>query len=196
MSVRHALLALLSSEPKYGGRLRHELESVTGELWALNVGQIYTTLSRLERDGLIHETDVDREGARHFELTGPGRNELERWLRTPPSLDTPPRDELVTKMLVASDVPDIDVAEIVQLHRLRLVEAMQSFTRIKAAAPADDVGVAILVDAELFRLEAVLRWLDAAEARLAGHHRPGPPQPTPSMVPSPAPVDDRSEVVP
>ena len=58
MSVRHALLALLSEGPKYGLQLREEFEARTGEIWPLNVGQVYTTLQRLERDGL-----VESEGA-------------------------------------------------------------------------------------------------------------------------------------
>ena len=62
MSVPHALLALLSEGPKYGLRLQNEFESRTGEVWPLNVGQVYTTLQRLERDGLV-ETD-DGEGER------------------------------------------------------------------------------------------------------------------------------------
>ncbi|HJY00730.1 MAG TPA: PadR family transcriptional regulator, partial [Streptosporangiaceae bacterium] len=53
MSVRHAMLALLSEGPKYGLQLREEFEGRTGEVWPLNVGQVYTTLQRLERDGLV-----------------------------------------------------------------------------------------------------------------------------------------------
>src|SRR5271168_1957326 len=53
MSVRHALLALLSEGPKYGLQLREEFEANTGQVWPLNVGQVYTTLQRLERDGLV-----------------------------------------------------------------------------------------------------------------------------------------------
>ncbi|MDH4147522.1 MAG: PadR family transcriptional regulator, partial [Acidimicrobiia bacterium] len=53
MSIRHGLLALLSEGPKYGAQLRTEFEERTGATWPLNVGQVYTTLSRLERDGLV-----------------------------------------------------------------------------------------------------------------------------------------------
>jgi DNA-binding PadR family transcriptional regulator len=59
MSVRHALLALLSEGPKYGLQLREEFEARTGDVWPLNVGQVYTTLQRLERDGLV-ESDRRR----------------------------------------------------------------------------------------------------------------------------------------
>ncbi len=165
MSVRHALLALLSQGPTYATRLRLDLQQRTGELWELNIGQVYTTLQRLERDGLVRE-DEQGGDTRYFVLTATGREELDRWLRTPPQLDTPPRDELVIKVLVAVDVPGVDVADVVLAHRQQVVEAMQAFTRIKASADSQDVALAIMVDAELFRLEGVLRWLAAAEARL------------------------------
>ncbi len=62
MSVRHALLALLSEGPKYGLQLREEFEARTGEVWRLNVGQVYTTLQRLERDGLVESDDAVEDG--------------------------------------------------------------------------------------------------------------------------------------
>ncbi len=62
MSVRHALLALLSGGPKYGLQLRQEFESRTGDVWPLNVGQVYTTLQRLERDGLVESDDEAEDG--------------------------------------------------------------------------------------------------------------------------------------
>src|SRR6185437_4165487 len=117
MSVRHALLALLSESPKYGLQLRHEFEERTGEVWPLNVGQVYTTLQRLERDGFV-EADGDGERARkRYRITDAGAQELAGWLRTPPELVPPPRDELVIKVLVALQIPGIDVHEILQAHR-------------------------------------------------------------------------------
>jgi DNA-binding PadR family transcriptional regulator len=173
MSVRHALLALLSEGPKYGLRLRQEFEVRTGEMWPLNVGQVYTTLQRLERDGLVASDDGDTEGAQKgFRITDDGRRELAGWLRAPAEAGTPPRDELVIKVLVALIVPGVDVHEVVQAHRRGLVEAMQRYTHIKATAPEDDVALALAVDAELFRLEAIVRWLDAADSRLARFPRP------------------------
>jgi DNA-binding PadR family transcriptional regulator len=167
VSVRHALLALLSEGPKYGLQLRQEFEAKTGEVWPLNVGQVYTTLQRLERDGLVESDDGDGDGPQKgFRITGAGQDELLDWLRTPPDTDVPPRDELVIKVLVALSVPGVDVGEILQVHRRHLVEAMQRYTSLKRDAAEDDVGLALVVDAELFRLEAVVRWLDAAEVRL------------------------------
>ncbi len=166
MSVRHALLALLSEGPKYGLQLRHEFEERTGEVWPLNVGQVYTTLQRLERDGLIESEGEDEAGTqKSFRLTAAGGDELDAWLRTPPDLSSPPRDELVIKVLVASRVPGVDVHDVIQTHRRHVVELMQEWTRVKRDAGPDEVNVALVVDAELFRLDSVVRWLDAADAR-------------------------------
>jgi DNA-binding PadR family transcriptional regulator len=168
MSVRHALLALLSEGPKYGLRLREEFEAGTGEVWPLNIGQVYTTLQRLERDGLI-ESDDEREQdspQKRFKITGEGERELAAWLRTPPDMSSPPRDELVIKVLVALRVPGTEVHEVIQAHRRYLVELMQQWTRIKEADADGDLALGLAVDAELFRLDAVVRWLDAADGRI------------------------------
>src|SRR4029450_7526050 len=93
-------------------------------------------------------------------------HELADWLCTPPELVPPPRDELVIKILVALQVPGTDVHEILQVHRRHVIETMQRYTRVKAAAGEDDLALALVADAELFRLEAIVRWLDATDVRL------------------------------
>jgi len=183
MSVRHALLALLSEGPKYGLQLREEFEARTGEVWPLNVGQVYTTLQRLERDGLVESDGAGDDGPQKgFRITQDGADELARWLRTPPDLASPPRDELVMKVLVALRVPGTDVREVIQSHRRYLVQLMQQWTRIKEEEAGSDLGLALVVDAELFRLDAVIRWLDAADGRVK---RAGvePAQPAPAALP-------------
>src|ERR1700758_2264541 len=115
MSVRHALLALLSEGPKYGLQLREEFEARTGEVWPLNVGQVYTTLQRLERDGLVESDDsADESPQKGFRITSRGERELAAWLRTPPDLSSPPRDELVIKVLVAFGIPGVNVHDVIQ----------------------------------------------------------------------------------
>jgi DNA-binding PadR family transcriptional regulator len=167
MSVRHAMLALLSEGPKYGLQLREEFEARTGEVWPLHVGQVYTTLQRLERDGLVESDGTGDQGPQKgYRITPDGEQELARWLRTPPDLSSPPRDELVMKVLMALDVPSADVHAVIQAHRRYLVELMQQWTRIREDDAGDDLNTALAVDAELFRLDSVVRWLDAAEARV------------------------------
>ncbi|MEY2398785.1 MAG: hypothetical protein QOJ00_1959 [Actinomycetota bacterium] len=166
MSVRHALLALLSEGPKYGLQLRQEFEARTGEVWPLNVGQVYTTLQRLERDGFVESDDEPDGPQRGYSITVDGTRELTAWLESPPESSQPPRDELLIKVLVAAEVSGIDVHDVVQVHRRHLIEVMQRYTAVKADAAEDDVALSLVVDAELFRIEAAVRWLDTADIRL------------------------------
>src|SRR5487761_2208757 len=113
MSVRHAILALLSEGPKYGLQLQKEFESSTGEVWPLNIGQVYTTLQRLERDGLVESDEPENVGPQKgFHITEAGSDELSSWLNTPPDMTSPPRDDLVIKVLSALRVPGVSVQDV------------------------------------------------------------------------------------
>lgn len=185
MSVRHALLALLSAGPRYGLKLREEFEAGTGEVWPLNAGQVYSTLQRLERDGLVAGAGRGEGPQKLYELTPDGAAELDRWLGPPDVAATPPRDDLVLKVLIGLRVPGIDVARLIQQHRRAVVEAMQHFTAIKASTAESEVAVLIVADAEVFRLDALLRWLDSTEVRVRQWG-------TPSFAPSAARVREEA----
>ena len=183
MSVRHALLGLLSEGPKYGLQLRQEFEVRTGDVWPLNVGQVYTTLQRLERDGLVESDDSSAEGPqRGYRITEAGEAELSDWLRTPPDLTSPPRDDLVIKVLIAVSLPGVDAGEVIQVHRRYVVELMQQWTRLKEDEAEFDLALGLVVDAELFRLDSAVRWLDAAEGRLKRATLEGLPKVTTAPV--------------
>lgn len=197
VSVRHALLALLSEGPKYGLRLQQEFEERTGEVWPLNVGQVYITLQRLERDGLVASDDESEAGPqKRFTITPAGSAELDGWLRTPAGDIPPPRDELVIKVLISLRVPGADVHDIVQVHRRHMIELMQRYWRLKAEAAEDDIGLSLVADAEMFRLDGIVRWLDAADARLKLRPAPDPAgRPTAAGVPA-SPVRTTGKKVP
>jgi DNA-binding PadR family transcriptional regulator len=165
MSIRHSLLALLSAGPKYGQLLKAEFEACTGELWPLNVGQVYTTLDRLERDGLVLSSSAPNAALRPYEITAAGSDELHRWLRAVPGDEPPPRDELVMKVMVAAALDPGGSVAVVQSHRRQLLEAMQRFTRLKAIEGVTTATL-MMCDAELFRLEAAVRWLDSVDGRV------------------------------
>jgi DNA-binding PadR family transcriptional regulator len=177
LSVRYALLALLSAGPKYGMQLREEYEGATGDLWPLNVGQVYTTLQRLERDGLVESEDAeDDERQKDYRITDRGRSELLNWLTTPPAPAPPARDELVTKVLVALRIPEIDVREVIQAHRHQVLELMQQWTSFKQG-DEPDLAFRLTAEAELWRLDAVVKWLDFADQelqRVAKYPTPAP----------------------
>lgn len=178
MSIRQAMLALLEQGPMYGYQLRAEFEQRTGETWPLNIGQVYTTLSRLERDGLVEVVDHggadDPASDRHvsYRATEAGRSEASAWFTTPVPRSQPPRDELAIKLAIAVTLPGVDVSELIQKQRTATMSALQDYTRLKrsgrAAQPADpaDLAWSLVLDSLVFDAEAEVRWLDHCEARL------------------------------
>lgn len=168
MSITMSLLTLLDQGPSYGLRLKQEFENWTGGVWPLNVGQVYTTLGRLEREGLVRQTDeggADRQ--RPHEITEAGRERLAEWFRRPADR-SPGRDQLVLKLVMAARQASVDTSAVIQAERRGAVELLQQYTRLKRDISADeDVGWAFLVDSLIFQTEARVRWLDACEARLA-----------------------------
>ena len=102
MSVRQSLLALLREGPRYGALLKADFEARTGGVWPLNVGQVYTTLARLERDGfVVGDGKADDEGKIAYRLTDAGRAEADAWWLAPVGVAEPARDELVIKLALA-----------------------------------------------------------------------------------------------
>ena len=200
MSIRQAMLAILEQGPMYGYQLRAEFEQRTGETWPLNIGQVYTTLTRLERDGLV-EIVVEQEtsavaghgGAGEplgsdrthvsYRATEAGRSEVSEWFSTPVPRTQPPRDELAIKLAIAVTLPGVDVGTIIQRQRSATMSALQDYTRLKrsgrAADPQDpaDLAWSLVLDSLVFDAEAEVRWLDHCEARLrrAAAERPVTP---------------------
>ena len=170
MSVKQALLALLEQEPMYGYQLRVEFEARTGAAWPLNVGQVYTTLTRLERDGLVEAAGADEEGHERWRLTDDGRREVATWFTTPVPRTQPPRDELAIKLALAVTVPGVDVGTLIQRQRGATMTALQDYTRLKRTAGASakpaDLAWSLVLDSLVFAAEAEIRWLDHCEARV------------------------------
>lgn len=167
MAVREGLLLLLAEQPRHGYELKTLFEQRTGELWQLNTGQIYTTLERLERDGLVEPTgevagDARRRG---YRLTAAGRTEAKAWLGTTTAADTP-RDELVMKVLLVAAGDDRAAAlATIDGHRHELMARLQEVRRRQRAA-APTLSSRLVADALAVRAEADLRWLDLCVERL------------------------------
>lgn len=189
MSIRHGVLALLAERPRYGYEVRTAFETRTGGTWPLNVGQVYTTLSRLERDGLAEPAGEDEAGHQYYAITDSGRDELRAWFTTPVRREDRPRDELAIKLALAVAAGDVDVAQVIQTQRSDSLRAMQDYTRLKAragsAADPGDLAWLLVLDAMVFQAEAEVRWLDHCETRLL-QARPPAPAAEPAPVPAPA----------
>ena len=180
MSVRHALLALLEQGPRYGYQLRADFEARTGTTWPLNVGQVYTTLSRLERDELVEAEGDDGEGHQVYRITPAGRAEVASWFSRPVSRSQPPRDELAIKLAIAVTIPAIDIGSVIQQQRSATISALQDYTRLKRGvdgADQPDLAWSLVLDSLIFGAEAEVRWLDHCEARIRRHARTARPDP-------------------
>jgi DNA-binding PadR family transcriptional regulator len=172
--VRNGLLALLERGPMYGYQLRAEFEASTGATWPLNVGQVYTTLARLDRDGLVEATGEA------------GRAEVVQWFATPVGGETRPRDELAIKLAMALTTPGIDTHRVIQTQRTATLRSLQDLTRLKARADeVADAAWLLVLESMIFKAEAEVRWLDHCESRVFA---------VPLRRATPAPAADREEV--
>ena len=118
MSVRGSLLAILDQGSCYGYQLRAEYDRRTGSAWPLNVGQIYNTLDRLEREGLVAKGEIDGEGHVYWEITEAGRAAARDWLTVPLDRVQGGRDELAVKIALAATLPGADVTAVIHAERL------------------------------------------------------------------------------
>ncbi len=176
MAVKHGLLALLRDEPHYGYQLKTEFESVTGGVWPLNVGQVYTTLDRLERDGYVSMRLGDDE-QKLYSITVEGLDELGDWWDAVPADDPPPRDELMLKVLMAIERGADHSLAVITRQRTALVALLQQRRRERSdgagGRPTNGEALAaeLVTDALIVRAEADLRWLDLCEARLVASRK-------------------------
>jgi DNA-binding PadR family transcriptional regulator len=169
VSVGMSLLAILEEGPSYGLHLKNEFEARTGGVWPLNVGQVYTTLGRLQRDGLVLvQSEEEAESQKFYEITERGRTFLADWFEQPGSKGAPSREELVLKLVMVARRKKADARRVIQAERRSAVELLQEYTRLKREAPGEgELGWLFLVDSLIFQTEARVRWLDACESRLS-----------------------------
>ena len=166
--MRFPLLALLASGPAHGYELKSQLEQRFGSvLPPLNAGQIYTTLSRLQRDGLVDDDAVAQNGRpnkRVYRLTGEGRKELDGWLAeaTPsPRL----KDDFFMKLVLARASGIADPLRLIDRQRGAYLQALRELDDVAASLNGDETA-ALLVEGAALHLEADLKWLELCERRM------------------------------
>jgi DNA-binding PadR family transcriptional regulator len=173
MAVREGILLLLGDGPKYGYQLRNEFdEHVGAAAKPLNIGQVYATLDRLARAGLVAESapaepppDGDDPRRRRFELTDAGRSEVDGWVSTAVPVEAGAgRSELLTKVVLAVQSPQVDELAVIERERAALVGRLQGVRR--ELRGAETLTRRLTIDAAAARIEADLGWLDRCEARV------------------------------
>lgn len=167
MGIREGLLALLAEEPKHGYQLKVDLEAATGDSLSINVGQVYSTLQRLERDGLIEGGDEDADGREVYAITPTGRETLAEWALAPVDLAAAGRDEISLKILVALFTDGLDPTAIIDSQRSATMSLLQDFTRLRSRDREGDLAWQLHLDRLMYSAEAELKWLDRVEERIA-----------------------------
>jgi DNA-binding PadR family transcriptional regulator len=165
MSIPHTLLGLLETGPRHGYDLKRAYDERFGQDRPLHYGQVYKTLSRLLRNGLVEESGVEPGGGperRRYAITAEGVTNVEEWLATPENPALYLQNTLYTKVVLAL-LSGRDAADIVDLQRAAHLRSMRELTARKAGG---DLADQLICDHALFHLEADLRWLELTAARL------------------------------
>jgi DNA-binding PadR family transcriptional regulator len=166
MGLKEGLLCLLVKEDAHGYQLKTDLEATTGDTWQINIGQVYTTLQRLERDGLVESTESNGDGRVVYTLTDTGREEATMWLTRPVDLAASGRDEISLKVLMAMRTGVGDPRRVIEKQRGSTMGMLQDFTALKSDSTNQDFAWQIYLDRLIFSAEAELRWLERVESRL------------------------------
>jgi DNA-binding PadR family transcriptional regulator len=175
--MRHAFMALLAKAPAHGYELKRAFEETFGEIWPeLNFGQIYTTLSRLERDELVESYVVDQQDRRNkkvYKLTDKGRSELLGWFQ---DTKASPRikDEFFMKLVLARVAGAPDPTRLIERQRKAYLQALRDLNQLGMENGVDgDPVTEMMIEGAALHLEADLKWLDLLEEKFAGGHTGG-----------------------
>jgi DNA-binding PadR family transcriptional regulator len=166
--LKYALLGLLFQEPRHGYDLKAAFEGLLSDTWPLNIGQVYTTLARLERDGLVQSKVVPQDllpDRKVYELTEAGKEELQAWLAEPTVGSIRLKDEFFIKLLIHQLVGPEGVLDLIWKQRQVYMQTLAQLTSIQAD-PSQDPATRLLIEGAIFHVEADLKWLDLCEERL------------------------------
>lgn len=167
-AVKYALLGLLASSSRHGYDLKAAFEELLGGAWPLNIGQVYTTLARLERDGLVCSRVVPQDlvpDRKVYEITDAGRSALEQWLEAPADGPVRLKDELFVKVLVQTLVKGGNARTLIGRQRHAHLQTLSELAELQAD---DDLSPAtrLIVEGAMLHVEADLQWLELCEERL------------------------------
>jgi DNA-binding PadR family transcriptional regulator len=172
--VKYVLLAMLGPGPAHGYDLKRTYDGVFADVWGpINIGQIYVTMGRHERDGLVvrHGPPAGPHGGRSdrklYELTELGRKQLEDWL-TAPTEPAPAKSELLLRLVAAGFAGGPGAGQVIAEHRQRCLQQLRQLDRAVTTAPGALAELAF--QGAALHLQAELRWLDLCDQRLESAH--------------------------
>jgi DNA-binding PadR family transcriptional regulator len=168
MSLKYGILGLLAEEPLHGYEVKLRFEALLGGSWDVNIGQVYTTLQRLERSLLVEP--VGRRGDRGklaYRLTAEGKQALETWLTHPEREPQLLREEIYVKLLLASRHGPGYMDALLNSQRHVYLQRLKDLAELELAARRDGRNdLVLLYRGAIFHTEADLRWVDACADEL------------------------------
>jgi DNA-binding PadR family transcriptional regulator len=170
LSLKFGVLGLLAEEPLHGYEVKNRFEAMLGGTWEVNIGQVYTTLQRLERDGLVRPIGArgDR-GKLQYELSAPGREALDRWLAEPDSGPQQLHEDIYVKLLLATRLANGDLGRLLGRQKRAYLQRLRGLNRLEERARRDGrVDLARLVRGALLHTEADLKWMDELSSEDTG----------------------------
>ena len=170
MSLKFGLLGLLAEEPQHGYEVKHRFEAMLGQTWEVNIGQVYTTLQRLERDGLVQPVGPrgDR-GKLQYKLSARGRQALDAWIAEPESGPQQLHEEFYVKLLVAARVANGGLVPLLRRQKRAYLQRLRDLNQLEERARQEGRrDVARLVRGALLHAEADLKWIDELAENTSG----------------------------
>lgn len=160
MSVKHAILGLIYAKPRHGYEIKTQFDALVYHKWPLNTGQVYTTLDRLVRDGLVTPLGEDNKDRKQYSITAAGKEELHAWLLHPVKQSLL-KNEFYFKLLCARQIHFHQEQEMIKRQRKLVIKEIMQLTQFKNTLDVEkDRDMLWLVEGGLLHLEADLRWLD------------------------------------
>jgi DNA-binding PadR family transcriptional regulator len=170
VSLKYGVLGLLSGEPLHGYEVKSRFESMLGGTWEVNIGQIYTTLQRLERDGLVQPAgERGDRGKQLYRLSNEGRKVLREWLSAPDSGPQQLHEDIYVKLLLATRIANGDLPELLGRQKRSYLQRLRDLNRLEERARRDGrLDLARLVRGALLHTEADLKWIDELSSERFG----------------------------
>lgn len=163
MSLKFGILGLLAEEPMHGYEVKARFEALLGHTWEVNIGQVYSTLQRLERDNLVEAVgERGDRGRLAYQLTAPGRQALDHWLDEPEAEPQQLHDDLFVKLMLIRRLANGNLEGLLMRQRRVYLQRLRDLAELERRVRAEHrPDLLLLIKGAVIHTEADIKWLDA-----------------------------------
>jgi DNA-binding PadR family transcriptional regulator len=163
MSLKFGILGLLAEEPMHGYEVKARFEAMLGHTWEVNIGQVYGTLQRLERDNLVEAVGERGERGRlAYQLTALGRQTLDHWLAEPEAEPQQLHDDLFVKLMLIRRLANGNLEGLLMRQRRVYLQRLRDLAELgRRVRDEQRPDLLLLIKGAVIHTEADIKWLDA-----------------------------------